>query len=216
MSPPAPARCLPWLEGESSHKLLIAAARLLAQRKPAGAAAALLAYLPYADQTEVIAAVNAALVAVAAPAGKPDPALLRGLSDALGVRRAAAVSLCAAPCRPIKCPMSVNCSRTLRRPCASARRWRWPKPTTPKLSPSLSICSPMPPSQRQDIEEFLGQLAGEWTPIAQLGSEDKIARKIRRDAWQAWWKNTEGEALLGVVREHTLTPEIRQKISGLS
>ena len=54
------ADCLPWLEGASSHKLLAAAARMLAQRQLDGAAAALLAYLPFADDPDVIAAVNGA------------------------------------------------------------------------------------------------------------------------------------------------------------
>src|SRR5579871_2212159 len=88
---------LPWLEGASSHKLLAAAARMLAQRKPEGAAAGLLLYLPYADDPEVLMAIHNALQAVAAPTGKPDPALLQGLNDRMGVRRAAAgVALCSA------------------------------------------------------------------------------------------------------------------------
>ena len=89
------AHCLRWLEGSASVSLPVAAARVLGQRKPAGAAAALLAYLPFADSPEVLQAVTAALAAVAVPNGKPDPALLRGLADPMAVRRAAAgVALC--------------------------------------------------------------------------------------------------------------------------
>src|SRR5262249_4794017 len=91
------SRCLPWLEGPSSSRLLMAAARSLAQRKSAGAAGALLPYLPFAVDAEVIAAVNAALRAVAAPDGKPDAELLRGLADPHAARRAAAgIALCRA------------------------------------------------------------------------------------------------------------------------
>src|SRR6516162_4579121 len=50
------SRCLPWLEGPSSDKLLAAAARVLARRKPDGAAAALLDYLPFAHNPDVLRA----------------------------------------------------------------------------------------------------------------------------------------------------------------
>lgn len=62
------------------------------------------------------------------------------------------------------------------------------------------------------VEEFLTKLAGEWTPVARLGTDDKIARKIHRDAWMAWWRNTDGQALLTLIREHTLTRELRGTI----
>src|SRR5262249_31334037 len=39
-----------------------------------------------------------------------------------------------------------------------------------------------------------------------------IARKIRRDSWVGWWNNTEGPALIGVLRKHTLTPEETEKV----
>src|SRR5262249_43628956 len=47
-------RCLMWVEGPDSANLVMAAARLVARRKPAGAAEALLAYLPYADNEDVV------------------------------------------------------------------------------------------------------------------------------------------------------------------
>ncbi|HEY7309320.1 MAG TPA: HEAT repeat domain-containing protein [Gemmataceae bacterium] len=69
--------------------------------------------------------------------------------------------------------------------------------------------------KRAPVEEFLTQLAGEWAPVVNFPSDDKIARKIRRDAWLAWWKNTNGEALLEALREHTLTNEARRKVRDL-
>src|SRR6185437_10482015 len=71
------SKCLHWLEGASRSTLPAAAARILVQHQPNGAAAALLDYLPFADNPEVIQAVTTALAIVAAPNGKPDPALLR-------------------------------------------------------------------------------------------------------------------------------------------
>jgi HEAT repeat protein len=207
------ARCLPWLEGPSSHKLVIAAAHVLAQRQPEGAAASLLAYLPYADEPEVVAAVHETLVAVAAPSGKPDAALLRGLGDRLGIRRAAAgVALCRAV-PPEQVPdvrkLLKDSSPNVRLSTALALAEANDAEAIPVL---IDLLEELSPAKRAAIEEFLSKLAGEWAPVAKLSSEDKVARKIRRDAWMVWWRDSEGDALLGVLKDHTLTAEMRQKI----
>jgi HEAT repeat protein len=210
------ARCLPWLEGPASHKLLIAAAQALARRKPDGAAAALLTYLPLAEDGEVTHAVNAALAAVATPHGKPDPALLKGLADPLGVRRAAA-GVALAHANP---PEQLPAVRKLLKDAAPGVRLR----TALALAEAhdaeaipvlIELLGELPAAERQPIEEFLAKLAGEWTPAAQFVSEDKIGRRIRRDAWAAWWRNTDEESLLAAVREHTLTSDDRVKIAAL-
>ncbi|HEY7311181.1 MAG TPA: HEAT repeat domain-containing protein [Gemmataceae bacterium] len=79
----------------------------------------------------------------------------------------------------------------------------------------IDLLADLDAQQRQPIEEFLTQLAGEWAPAVNFAADDKIARKIRRDAWAAWWKNTNGEALLDALRAHTLTDEGRQQIRDL-
>lgn len=79
----------------------------------------------------------------------------------------------------------------------------------------IDLLSELPPADRQPVEEFLSKLAGEWAPVTRMHSEDRIARNILRDAWRVWWRNTDGEALLGVVREHTLTPQMRQNVEQL-
>jgi HEAT repeat protein len=76
----------------------------------------------------------------------------------------------------------------------------------------IDLLADLPSEQRQPIEELLTKLAGEWAPMPRLGSDDSLGRKILRDAWMAWWRNTNGPALVALVREHTLTPEMRQKI----
>jgi HEAT repeat protein/outer membrane protein assembly factor BamB len=83
------------------------------------------------------------------------------------------------------------------------------------VSVLIDLLAELPLDECRPIEETLTVLAGEWAPISQLTSEDRIARKIRRDAWRAWWNNTDGAALLAVVKEHTLTPGLRQKIKEL-
>jgi HEAT repeat protein len=76
----------------------------------------------------------------------------------------------------------------------------------------IDLLAELPAEERRSVEEFLTKLAGEWAPTRLLASEDKIARKIYRDAWMAWWQNSDGAALLALLGEHTLTPELRRKI----
>src|SRR5262245_4230129 len=87
-------RCLAALRGEEAAELPVVAARVLARRRPAGAVAALLAYLPFADSGDVLEEVKNALGDVGfGEDGKPDPALTRALDDALPLRRAAAIDV---------------------------------------------------------------------------------------------------------------------------
>src|SRR5438093_620239 len=66
--------CLEHIEGGSASTLVAAAARLLANRAPAGATEALLAYLPFADDDTVVDEVKAALAYLATRNGQPDAA----------------------------------------------------------------------------------------------------------------------------------------------
>ncbi len=207
------AHCLRWLEGSSSTSLPTAAARVLGQRKPAGAASALLAYLPFADSHEVLQAVTAALAAVAVPDGKPNAALLRALDDPLAVCRAAAgVALClAVP------PDQVPAVRKLLRDRVPGVRLR----TALALAEAndadaipvlIDLLADLPIDQRKQVEAFLQNLAGEWTPALNFAAEDEIGCKIRRDAWAAWWRNVDGDVLLEAVRKRTPMDEDRTKI----
>jgi HEAT repeat protein len=206
-------RCLPWLEGPASRRLLIAAAHHVERLKPEGAAGALLAYVGFADDPDVRTAVNAALEAVAAPADRPDPALLRGLSDPLAARRAAAG---AALCRAAPARAAVEVRKLLKDPAPAVRlgaaRALAEANDADAFPVLIDLLADLPAEERKPIEEMLTRLAGEWAPVTHLVSEDRIARRVHRDAWAAWWKNTDGEALLAVVDEHILTSEKREKI----
>ncbi|HTU19221.1 MAG TPA: HEAT repeat domain-containing protein [Gemmataceae bacterium] len=210
------AQCLPWLEGPASHQLLTAAAHLLAQRKPEGAAAALLAYLPYADNPEVVAAVTNALAAVAAPAGKPDPALLRGLSDRVGVRRAAA---CASLCRAVPPEQVPEVRKLLKDPSAKVRLRAAKALSEAKDAEAIPVLidllAEVSAAERQPVEELLKELAGEWAPELHFASDDAISRGVRRDAWASWWRRTDGPALLAALAQHTLTPDKRRRLQQL-
>src|SRR5437870_3698280 len=91
--------CLEWIEGKRGAELTIAAAKLLAARKPA-AATTLLAFLPFADDHTVVDGIKSVLDGIAARPGKVDAALLSALNDPLPLRRAIAVEVLAAGNRP--------------------------------------------------------------------------------------------------------------------
>jgi HEAT repeat protein len=79
----------------------------------------------------------------------------------------------------------------------------------------IELLADLPADQRRPVEELLDRLAGEWAPANGFVSEDKIGRRIRHDAWAAWWRNADGATLLACLREHTLTVEGRTKVAGL-
>src|SRR5262249_23509097 len=75
---------------ETEVRLPLAAARLLALRRPSGAAEALLAYLPFAEDELMVEEIGMALKTLTARAGKAEPALLQALADPTPLRRAVA------------------------------------------------------------------------------------------------------------------------------
>lgn len=207
------AHCLRWLEGTAGTSLTVAAARVLARCKPPGCSAALLSYLPYADNPDVLKAVTAALAETALPNGKPDPALIKGLTDPLAVRRAAAgVALCrAAP--PDRVPavrkLLTDASPGVRLRAAMALAEAHDAEAIPIL---IDLLAELPIERRKEVEEFLQSLAGEWAPALHFAGEDEIGRKIRRDAWAVWWRNVDGPSLLAAVHKRTPNAEDRDKI----
>jgi HEAT repeat protein len=199
-------RCLAWVEGPERTRLTVAAARLVARRKPAGAAEALLAYLPYADNDEVLREVSDALRAVAVTEGRPDPVVVRALADPSPLRRAvagAALSRAAPAEHPAVEKLLQDPNPEVRMTAALALAKAHNAVAIPVLIDLLAV---LPASKRGPVEEFLHELAGEWAPGGGPTGEDEIGRRIRRDAWAGWWANTDGPALVALLRKHTLTP----------
>src|SRR5437764_11529207 len=89
--------CLRQIDQNAVPALVASAARLLADRKPAGGAEALLDFLPAVPDETTREAAFAAVSALAMHRGRPDEAVTRALSDEAPLRRAAAaVALCRA------------------------------------------------------------------------------------------------------------------------
>jgi HEAT repeat protein len=201
-------KCLQAVEGPGGAALVAAAARLLAARAPEGAAQALLAYLPYSDDATVTEAVTTSLADVAFPGGKPHPALLAALDDAVPARRAVAVEVLCRAERPDLFPavrkLLTDPSTAVRARAALALARQRDVESFPVL---IDLIGALPAEERRPIEDSLQELAGEWAPGVPRGSDDAVARRIRRDVWAAWWHNTDGPALLDEFRKQTLTAE---------
>ena len=165
--------------------------RLIAQRKPDGASAALLAYLPYAEDPSLQEEVKAALTGMAYRDGKADPALLKALDDESPLRRATAVD--------------VLCQNGLAEPRDVLRKLLTdPKPTVQlraalalaqardanALDTLIDLLGKLPVGQGHYAEEYLTNLAGDQSPKETLN--DDASREKVRDAWAVWWKSTEG------------------------
>ena len=209
-------RCLQIIDGPSSAALPAAVARLVALRKPPGAAKVLLAYLPFSDDQTVIDEVGNALAAVAFRDGKPDPVLLKALGDPVPLRRAMAG---AALCRKEQPGPRAAVTKLLRDPrpmvrlrIALALADQQDIEAVPVL---IDLLAELPPAHRAPIEAFLQQLAGEWSPTLSFQGDDDVSRKTRRDAWAGWWRNTEGAALLAEFRKRTLTQAEQDRLLAL-
>jgi hypothetical protein len=197
-------RCLRALEQEPGL-LSVAAVRILAARRPAGTAEALLAYLPHAENDTVAEELKAALAGVAYDKGKADPAVLRALGDQHPLRRASAiVALCqsgiAEPRATLrKLLMDPAPSVRLRASLALSHAY-----DAKAVSTLIALLPDLPTAQAQEIESFLTELAGDQAPKVQVGADD-LSKQKARDEWARWWLASEGPDLLNEVSKRTLT-----------
>jgi HEAT repeat protein len=207
--------CLQNIEGASGASVPVAVTRLLTVRQPAGAVEALLDYLPFADDEHVTEEVQEALKTLAVDKGKPAPALLKALSDSIPIRRAAAAEALAQPsaylARPAVRKLLQDQKATVRLRVALALAADKEQEAIPVLIASLGE---LPQEQGRKAEEVLLNLAGALAPGVPLGP-DALARKKCRNAWDKWWKETDGKALLAYFRERTLPDADEKKLEDL-
>jgi hypothetical protein len=176
-------------ESESARAgLAEAAAHLIALRKPEGAVAVLLAYIPFAPDELVAGEVQAALAALAVRNGKPDAVLITALGDKLPARRAAAVE---ALCRggmarqiPEIRQRLQDRDLSVRLRAALALATAREKEAVPVL---IDLLAQLGPEQAWPAEDLLLRLAADQAPAVALGHDEASRRKCR-DTWAAWWQ----------------------------
>jgi HEAT repeat protein len=208
-------QCLLNIEDPQGAELSIAVVHAAAALQPDGAVEALLEYLPFAENEKVAAEVEVALAALAPRNGKPAPALVCALNDPAPSRRAAAaIALCrvggenqyAAVRALLKDPKP-----TVRLRAALALADARSADAIPVI---IDLLADLPLEQRKQAEEFLTNLAGEWAITGPAGN-DATSRRLRRDAWAAWWRGMDDAALLDEFTTRTMTDEERDKALAL-
>jgi HEAT repeat protein len=192
-----------------------AAARLLGQRRPAGAVTELIGYLPFADNASVTDEVEAVLEQMAISHGKPAEPLLRALDDPLPVRRgAAAAILCHAmndaPPKAV-CKLLHDPKPSVRLRVALGLGTRHDEEAIREL---IALLASLPPALAKQAEDFLGNLAGELAPATKL-NVGAVNRLACRDAWAAWWKELDDNTLLEFFRKRTPSDADRKRIATL-
>jgi HEAT repeat protein len=194
------AHCLQEIEKGTGRALASAAARLIAVRKPPGAAEALLDYLPAVADESGAEEVVTALAAVARSDGKTDPAVIRALGDPIAVRRAAAAeSLCRAGATeelPAVRKLLTDRDPAVRMRVALALVYARDKSAFPVL---IDLLGELPRDRAWQIEDVLQRLAESQTPAWIAGTDD-VARRQWRDAWAAWWQKHQAQVDLAKLQ----------------
>jgi hypothetical protein len=182
-------RCLDEIQQGPVVLIMSAVARLLTERRPPGTVAALLAYLPSADDEVIEEAYFNAINAVGFSGDKPDPVLLDGVRDPHPLRRAAAAralgsAVHAEQHRPVL-PLLQDADPRVRFEAATALVRSGEKAAVPAL---LTALTDGPVSLAWQAEELLYRVAGEKAPDSTLGSGDPPTRRRCREVWTTWWR----------------------------
>jgi hypothetical protein len=192
----AAVRCLEVIERENpSIPLPEALFRMLALRRPPGTVAALLAFLPCAENEEMIAQLSRALVEVGVVDGKADPALKKALDDRAGIRRAvAAVTLRKGSILdlfPAVRSLLLDKDIEVRRRVALELAEAGDKEGAVTLS---GLLTDLPDERAWEIEEELERLAGDKAPADMTANP--IDWKKVAGAWRQWWQGERGKVVM--------------------
>ena len=209
-------KALGQIEGRAGADLAAAVARVLAAKKYGGAVEALLDYLPYADDANVLDAVGTALGQLAYPEGKAHPALLKALDSEAAVLRATAVEALSKTdhpeTRPAIAKRLTDPARPVRQRAALALARVEDVSAIPVL---IELTAELTRAERVPVDEMLRSLAGETAPKSLPTGDDEKDRKALRDAWAGWWRRIDGPALVDEFRARTLQPSERPKVAEL-
>jgi outer membrane protein assembly factor BamB/HEAT repeat protein len=186
-------RCRVLIEGVAGAQVSAAAARLVARKKPAGAAEVLLAYLPFAEDDTVAEELRSALAAVGVRDGKPEPALVKALEDKLPAKRAAAADvLCRAGVKaelPAVHKLLQDRDAHVR---LRAALGLVPHNDKEAVSTLIRLLGELNEDEAWPAADLLARLAGEQSPAVSLGT-DAESRKHCQEAWARWWQQNQAK-----------------------
>jgi peptidyl-prolyl cis-trans isomerase B (cyclophilin B) len=194
--------CLGKIKQEQEPTVVIAAARLVAARRPAAAAQTLLAFAPFADDRDVLESVREALAVVAVRDGKPEPVLADALVSkqplSRGLAGEALVRAGQANAVPAVRKLLDDADLLVRMRVGLAFVDKNDKSVIPRL---IELLADLPRDRAQVIEDLLGRIALDKSPDIPPG-DDQATRKKCRDAWSDWWtENGQGVDLAQISRK---------------
>jgi hypothetical protein len=208
------AACLEEIDAGPGVSVTAAAARLLVRRDPPGATAALLAYLPFADDEELVLDVMDALRIRGTVAAATEPALAAALKDPQPLRRGAAAYVlgrCRDPrvqdrVRPLLADREARVRFLAARGLLAGRN----RAAVPVL---IALLTEAPEEETWRVEDCLIHVAAGQAPsVPEAGKDDP--RKVLRAAWEKWWANNAGRVDLARLDDAprllglTLVPEM--------
>ena len=182
-------KCLQQIDQGLTSVVTSAAVRMLAKRKPDGAAQALIDYVAVAEDETVAEEVRHALAALALRDGKPEPVLVAALADKSPAKRAAAGAALgranAADQRDAVKKLLQDAEPVVRLRVGLALAAR-DKDAVPVLIALLDNAK-LTTSDLGGVEDVLYRLAEDKSPTVAPGT-DEAGRKKYREAWEGWWK----------------------------
>ena len=207
--------CLQGIEGSNGVSLTSAAIGILEAKHPSGSTEVLLRYLPFAEEESVVSLIQSALVSIRKSEKKADEALVKALSDPIPIRRAVAATVLArtegAEAQARLRPLLRDPRAMVRYKVALALVENLDTDTVPIL---IGLLAELSPTARQEVEEVLTQLAGEWAVSTPKGT-DSISRTLKADLWMAWWKRMDGSSLQEEFKRRQVTDAEITTVAGL-
>ncbi len=180
--------CLDQLAPKSEAAVTAAALRLLRVRRPDGAAAVLLDFVPDAEDEAVEEETLRSLVVLGVKDGKADEAAAVYLKDRSAPRRAAAALLLGrsgtAEQKAAVKPLLADPDAGVRFRAAQGLTAGRDKAAVPAL---IALLADAPADVAEQAEELLHCVAGLRGPRL-VFRDNEAARRQCRDAWSAWWK----------------------------
>lgn len=170
-------------------RILPAAARVLAARKPAGADEALLALLPHIESSDVAEDVAESLAPLAVDKeGKPTPAVLKAMASKSVVQRyAAGMALAKAgeATRALARKLLEDRTPGVKRRVAMALLEAKDNKALPAL---VSLVDSPSEDDASAAEEALYAVAGDKAPEAPAGDDTATREKVKK-VWEKWYKD---------------------------
>ena len=181
--------CIQVIELHTRQGLTATASRVLADRKPAGALEALLAYLPFVDEPWIEEEIRHSIKRLGSADGKASPALVDALADKHSKRRLVAAWIVGASGDPAQrakvLPRLEDDVPDVRYHAAASLLSARESAAVPTLIGLLSGASP---DLAWRAEDLLFRLAGDQGPAVWLDmNNDNQGEKVRT-AWASWWQ----------------------------